>query len=384
MRVGIDYRPALVNREGIGRYARELVRGLIELKFDGNLGLFGYTLSPLRVPREELGIDGTRAELVRLRLPSRALPWMLNRIGRGVDDLVGGCSVYHHTTYSRLRVARAAEVVTIHDCAYLLGADYVSEESAQSMERAARELVAHADRILVPTEFSGAEVVLHLGAFPGQITVTGLGCDHIARRLPADALAPRAPRRDPYLVTVARVDNRKNHLRMLWAFERLVREGLPHRWVIAGPPGHGADSFERALSDSPARERITWKRFVPETELAPLIAGADLFLFASLHEGFGLPPLESMVCGTPVLTSCVAAMPEVCGDAAWFVEPTEEDAIFEGMLRLLREPELRSDLALRGRQRARRFTWKETARKTLAAYRMAAEGKEQPKLRRTL
>jgi glycosyltransferase involved in cell wall biosynthesis len=185
---------------------------------------------------------------------------------------------------------------------------------------------------------------------------------------------------------VSRVDNRKNHLRMLQAFELLVQEGLPHRWVVAGPPGHGSDAFERALASSPARDRVEWRRFVPETELPRLYAQADLLLFASLNEGFGIPSLEAMVCGTAVLTSCVTAMPEVGGDAAFFVEPTDVERIFEGARRLLTEPELREDHVLRGRQQARRFTWRDTAKHTLLAYQSATEPEadEGPGLRRSL
>ncbi len=383
MRVGLDYRPALVNREGIGRYTRELVRGLIGHAFDPNLGLFGYTLRGACFTRAELGLAGTRAELLRMRMPSRWIPWMLRRLGKGVDDLVGGCEVYHHTQYSRLEVRRAAEVATIHDCSYLLDADFVDRAAAERMGQAARELAQRARRVLVPTEFVGADVVMHLGVYPNKVSVTGLGCDHLARALPAEGFPPA---REPYVLTVSRVDNRKNHVRMLSAFELLVREGLPHRWVVAGPPGHGCEHFERALANSPARKRVEWRRLVPERELPRLYAQADLFLFASLNEGFGLPPLEAMVAGTAVLTSCVTAMPEVCGDAAWFVEPTDVERIFEGARRLLVEPELRADLILRGRQQARRHTWRDTAKHTLIAYRNATEPEEAdpPPLRRSL
>jgi glycosyltransferase involved in cell wall biosynthesis len=224
MRVGIDYRPALVNREGIGRYVRELVRGMLEHNFGGNLGLFGYTLAGARFSRAELGLGaastgGPAPELVRLRWPSRALPWLLAKSGKGVDDLVGGCQVYHHTQYSRLGVRQALEVATIHDCLYLKDADYVDARSAERMAAAARELAARAKRILVPSEFVGAEVVLHFGVWPSQVTVTPLGCDHVARALPPEGF-PAA--KEPYVLTVARVDNRKNHVRMLAAFELLV------------------------------------------------------------------------------------------------------------------------------------------------------------------
>ena len=137
MRVGIDYRPALVNREGIGRYTRELVRGMVEHAFDRNLGLFGYTLARSRFTRGELGLEDAEAELVRLRIPSKWVPWILQRLGKGVDDLVGGCDVFHHTQYNRLEVRQAAEVATIHDCIYLHQADFVDAGAAKRMEAAA-------------------------------------------------------------------------------------------------------------------------------------------------------------------------------------------------------------------------------------------------------
>jgi glycosyltransferase involved in cell wall biosynthesis len=372
MRVGIDYRPALVNREGIGRYARELVRALIGHNFGANLGLFGYTLAAPRVSRAELGLADAagRPELLRLRWPSRALPWLLARLGKGVDDLVGGCQVYHHTQYSRLHVRRALEVATLHDCLYLKDADYVARDAAERMSVAARELAQRARRILVPSEFVGAEVVLHFGVWPAQVSLTPLGCDHIARAMPAQGF-PRP--RKPYVLTVARVDNRKNHVRMLAAFERLVREGFPHRWVVAGPPGHGVEHFQRALARSSVASRVEWRRDVDEAELPRLYAQADLFLFASLGEGFGLPPLEAMAAGTPVVTSALTALPEVCGDAAWYVEPTDPERIFEAARRLLAEPHLRAEFVAKGRVQARKFTWRETARSTLIAYQKATE-----------
>ena len=214
MRIGLDYRAALVNREGIGRYARELVRGMVELGFDGNLGLFGYTLARARFGRRELGLEEARAELLRLRLPSSWLPWMLARLGKGVDDLVGGCEVYHHTQPNRLPVRRALEVATIFDCIYTLDAGYLDPASAERMTAAARELVGHAKRILVPSEFVGAEVVMALGAHPGRVQVAHLGCDHVARALPPEGFGPPP---EPYVLTVSRVDARKNHLRMLEA-----------------------------------------------------------------------------------------------------------------------------------------------------------------------
>lgn len=382
MRVGLDYRPALVNREGIGRYARELVRGFCEHRFDANVGLFGYTLAPRRYSRDELGIAGTRAELVRLRLPSRWLEPLMRWLGRGADDLVGGCHVYHHTQPNLLPVREAVEVVTIFDCIYTYDVGYLDPVVAERMTRTARAMVQRAQRVLVPTEFVGAEVVMALGAHPARVSTTELGCDHVVRFLPPE---PPARPKEPFLLTVSRVDARKNHLRMLQAFELLVRDGFPHRWLVCGPRGFGSEDFERALAHSPARDRIEWRRDVSDRELPGLYARSDLFLFASLSEGFGLPPLEAMACGAPVVTSGVTALPEVCGDAAFLVEPTDVERIFEACRRVLLEPDLADDLRRRGRARARRYTWKETAKQTLLAYQAALSSRDQDDaLRRSL
>jgi len=370
VRVGLDYRPALINREGIGRYTRELVRGFIDLDFDSHLGLFAYSLAGSKFTRRELGVAGSKAELIRMRFPSRWIPILLERMGKGVDDLIGGCDVYHHTQPNLLAVRQAVEVATIFDCIYTLDAGYLSKEAAERMTSVAKEMVSRVRLVIVPCEYVGAEVVLALGARPDQVAIAHLGCDHVARDLPPEGFGKA---REPYVLTVSRVDARKNHLRMLEAFERLVKEGFPHRWVIAGPGGHGVEVFERELAVSPARHRVEWKRFVPDSELPKLYSQADLFLFASLNEGFGLPPLEAMACGVPVVSSVVTSMPEVLGDAALLVEPTDVERIFEASRRMLAEPEYAREFAEKGKRRAREFTWKECARKTLIAYREATK-----------
>jgi glycosyltransferase involved in cell wall biosynthesis len=377
MRVGIDYRPALVNREGIGRYTRELVRALVESGFDSSLGLFGYTLAAKRFSTDELGLAGSKAELLRFRLPSRVVPWLLERLGKGVDDLVGGCQVYHHTQPNLLAVRSAAQVATIFDCIYTIDAveetraGYMESETAERMTAVARAMIEQCDRILVPSEFVGAEVVLSFGVAPAKITITHLGCDHVVRHLPPGGF-PKADA--PYVLTATRVDPRKNHVRILQAFEALVREGLPHRWIVAGPPGWRSEDFEAALARSPAAARVEWRKSVSDQELTRLYAQADLLLWPSLNEGFGLPPLEAMACGTPVATSCVTSMPEICGDAALLVEPTDPERIFEAARRLLTDRELHEEHVLRGNRRAREFTWRECARRTLLGYQAVSAG----------
>ena len=370
VRVGIDYRPALANREGIGRYARELVRAFVELGADEGLCLFSTTLSSARFSKEQMGLERSRARSLRLRLPSKWLPALMRASGRGADDWLGGVAVFHHTQPNLLMVRKAVEVATIFDCIYMLREGWLDDESALRMERAARAQVERAKLILVPSAFVAADVIARLGARPAQVLVTELGCDHAAR-----ALVPRGPREPsqaPFVLTVSRVDARKNHVRMLAAFERLVAEGFPQRWIVAGPRGFGSSAFETARRCSSARARVEWREYVAEAELARLYASADAFVFASLNEGFGLPPLEAMVHGVPVVAARAASLPEVCGDAALLVDPLSVDAIADGLRRVLSERDLAQDLAHKGRERAQKFTWRACAEKTLAAYATAA------------
>ncbi len=376
MRIGIDYRPALVNREGIGRYTRELVRALHGHQFDPNLGLFGYTLRAPRFSKTELGLEDSRAELLRLRLPSRALPWILDKMRKGVDDLVGGCQVYHHTQPNMLHVREAAEVVTIFDCIPAMDADnpngpgYMDPEVAKRMTANAKRMAQQAQLVLVPCRFVGAEVVMSLGVSPERVFVTPLGCDHVLEHLPPGGFPPPGT---PFILTVSRVDRRKNHLRMLEAFENLVREGFPHHWIVVGPVGFGHEEFAAALAQSPAANRVEWRREASDREVVQLYSQADLLLWPSLSEGFGLPPVEAMACGTPVLTSIVTSLPEVCGDAAMLVEPTDSGEIFEGARRLLTEQDLREEYISKGSRRARELTWAECARTTLMGYSAARD-----------
>jgi glycosyltransferase involved in cell wall biosynthesis len=371
VKVGIDYRSALINREGIGRTTRELVRALIEIGHGPDLGLFGWTLAPVKFTRDELGLElpGGEAEarLARFRFPSRWIPDLCRTLGKGVDDLSGGCDVFHHAQPHILPVRAAVEVGTIFDCIYTRGGGFVSEAAAETMTRAAQEMVARCKQLIVPSRFVAGEVVSAFGADPARVHVAWLGCDHLLRGA-SDVHVGR----EPLALTVSRVDRRKNHVRMLRVFERLVAAGLVERWIVAGPDGHGVEEFDAALLASPVRSRVERLRHVADNELPRLYKSASVFLFASLDEGFGLPPLEALACGTPVVAGRNSSMPEVLGDAALLVDAADEDAIFEAARSLLVDRELNSDLRQRGLSRARTLSWQACARAVHDVYSKAA------------
>jgi glycosyltransferase involved in cell wall biosynthesis len=399
LRVGLDARPALVNREGIGRYTRELVRALlahddtlladVETSAGGDaatpaagadieLRLFGSTLAAARAADAELGLPHPRARLVRWRLPSRVLHKGLAWTRLGVDDLIGGCDLFHHTQPNILPVRRAREVLTVFDALFVSDAEghtldggpppgWVEPATARRMTDTLRAAAARADLVLTGCHWVARDIEHSLGIDPARVRVTYLGCDHLP-------LLPRVPAAQPYVLTVARVDPRKNHIGVLRAFEALVHEGRDLQWVIAGPVGWRCEVIEAAIARSPVRERIEWRRAVTEDELAQLYAGASLFLWPSYAEGYGLPPLEAMRAGVPVIASNRTTLPEVLGDGAWLIDPDEDGALAEAARQLLDDEGLRTDLVARGRTRAAELTWARCAAETLAAYRCFASG----------
>jgi glycosyltransferase involved in cell wall biosynthesis len=363
VRIGLDYRPALINREGIGRYARELVRELQQLGGDDRLGLFGWTLAGVRRPGR-----GARA---RERAPE---PRCASR--RAGCRACAGCSAaawttssavpsfWHHTQPSALPVRAALEVATVFDCIYLRDEGFLSAAAAESMRRSVSELIERSRLVLVPSEFVARDVQASFGVPRERLVVTHLGCDHVLRHAPPD----RGAAREPFLLTVARVDRRKNHRRILTAFERIADAGFPHRWIVAGPPGHGAAELEQALSRSPARARIEWHKDAGEAQLARWYSSCSAFLFPSLDEGFGLPPLEAMALGAPVIAAGAARCPR-----SWARRPCWSTRSTSTRSSSARAPCSASPSSPRSSRApaasaARGFTWRACAQATRAAY----------------
>jgi glycosyltransferase involved in cell wall biosynthesis len=369
MRAAVDYRAALVNREGIGRATRELVRALPAADPDLSLRLFGWTLARGALERGESADLRRlpRTRLARLRFPARWIPRACALLGRGADDLAGGADVFHHTQTHVLPVRRARETAMVYDCIWARPGAGLTDEAAARMAAGVHALARRCARVFAPTRHVRDDLVRTLGLDPARIDVTPLGCDHVLR----GPLRPAAPAGAAYVLTVARVDARKNHVRLLRVLERLAAQGFPHRWIVAGPRGHGAEDFERALETSSVRARVQRREHVPDAELRGLYTGASAFWFASLDEGFGLPPLEAAACGAPVLASSAGSLPEVLGDGALLPDPSDEDALFAAARSLLAEPDLARALAERGRARAALYTWNACARATIAGWRRA-------------
>jgi glycosyltransferase involved in cell wall biosynthesis len=374
LRVAISTSVNQRGKSGVAAYLFGLIDGLVNACPDLNLTLFGLAEDrPLFAP----WLDRARWEEVdeRWRPAARdvlwhqlALPGRLRKIG---------AEVVHIPSYRRI-LARppCPQVVTVHDCAaFQLRGKYDPARMAYGRPVVPR-LARPARRLLTVSQATANDVTTFFHRPASAVQVVWNGIDHHRFRpaTPA-ALADFRARQQlnrPYFVYLARLEHpAKNHVRLIEAFERLLdaHPELPHELVLAGADWHGAKVVHARVATSPLRARIRTPGFVNGPDLPLWYAGAELLAYPSLFEGFGLPPVEAMACGCPVVCSDRGALGEVVGTAARLIEPESPAAIAEGLWEVLAAPEV---WRRRGLARARLFDWTRTAQATAAIYRAAA------------
>jgi glycosyltransferase involved in cell wall biosynthesis len=236
----------------------------------------------------------------------------------------------------------------------------------------------HLGRITVPSQCTKNDLVKHLSTDPVKVTVVSLGVDSRFQpaRCPGSVAAVKRKYRlpDRFILYVGTLEPRKNLARLIGAYRRLREEGVQHGLVIAGGRGWLCDDVFEAAGRDGLGEHVIFTGHVDEDDLLALYQSADVFAFPSLYEGFGLPVLEAMACGVPVVCSDRGSLPEAAGDAALLVDPTDESAIAAALARALRDDDLRRELVARGLRRAREFTWDKVARNFLSVYQEVAAG----------
>jgi glycosyltransferase involved in cell wall biosynthesis len=241
-------------------------------------------------------------------------------------------------------------------------------------------LVRKLTLVLTVSESSKRDIVEFARVPEDRVLVTPLGVDRTAyyprdRDLAQAGMANKYGTRPPYILYISRIEHPgKNHVRLIRAFSRLkARTRLPHQLVLAGSDWTRSEEVHREADQSPFARDILFTGFASGNDLPLLYAGADLFLFPSLYEGFGMPVLEAMACRAPVACSNLSSLPEVAGDAALLFDPYDEEDMASVMERILTDARLRETLAEKGWKRAQGYTWEATARQTLQALYRAAE-----------
>jgi len=372
VRVGIDARAlgTASGRRGVGVYIRGLLSGLApQMGPDDELLVFGSVGDAIP--------DLPGARRVTLTRPRRGitlwdqLAWPLLLSRRGV-------TIFHSPFYAipRLRPPGCRAVQTVHDLTPLKLPGAVSRHNARIFRMNFR-LARAADRLIVPSEATLKDVVTLLSFPAGRIAVIPQAADITeADIVAADAALPETLSRfglkRRYLLHTGGHDIVKNLPGLLAAFDALTREGRDLDLVIAGEHGPATAALIARAAVLGALPRVRLPGFVPRPDLIALYRGAAVVVYPSWAEGFGLPVVEAMACGAPVVTSRAGSLPEVGGDACLYADAADPDSIAKEVGRLLDGETLAADLSRRGRERARRFSWRETARRTLDLYREMA------------
>lgn len=375
MRIGIDAR-LVTYRRGMGNVVYHLVHALAQL--DGDHHYMLYIDDPLAIGH----LPAHPRFTPRLLRPALYPLWeqvALPLAARGDRVEVLHCPANTGPMWLSPTVAL---VLTVHDVMYLLPANQLptSPSLYQRLGRLYRRLVvprvARRAAVLTDSEHSRQDILRLIGLPADAVTVAPLAPGTIYGRAssPADLAAARAAYNleGPFILTLGAIDPRKNTARALEAFAmlRASRADAPLLAVVGLPPA-GQAPFAQLAARLGVADAVRFAGFVPEEHLVALYSAAELLLYPSLYEGFGLPVVEAMACDTPVVTSPVGSIPEVAGDAALLVDPGDPGSIAAALQRLLSSPELRRDLVARGRARLGHLSWERAARVTLAAYEQA-------------
>jgi len=370
MQVGIDYTAAARQRAGIGRYTRELVGALIAQRSPHRYVLFAAT-GGLATGDWRLAIKGRPVQLRALPISDEWLArlWHRLRLPIPVETVIGPVDVFYSPDFV-LPPTRCGTrtLLTVHDLSFVHYPDHFVPKLVRYLSQVVPRSVARADRVLADSEATRADLITHLGTPPEKVDVLYSG---VAPRFRPEVepgererLRARYGLGDvPYILSVGTLQPRKNYTRLIQAFARLRGDV---QLAIAGGRGWLCQDILAEAARLGGRVRILG--FVEEVDLPVLYRNAALFAFPSLYEGFGLPVLEAMACGVPVVCSNASSLPEVAGDAALLIDPLDTEELTQALNRGLEDAGLRQAMVDRGFVQAARFTWERAARQLLAVF----------------
>jgi len=373
MRIGLDGLPLAYVKTGVGHYTFELARALAGLDPASQFEIV-YPSTSLSI---SLPLDGDRSplpgnlQLARVPVGPIGRHWWSAGLPRYIKR--SGFDLFHGTNYDVPLWRRCATVLTIHDLSLLL---HPGTHRKRSVSRARRRLplmVRAADAIITPTESVRREVCEHLKTSDAKVFAVPEAARACFR--PIDFAATEIARRrlgvnNDFLLTVGTIEPRKNLVTLVRAFEEVAR-ALPEsnlQLVIAGGRGWLSGPIFQVMEKSPARDRIVLTDYLHDDDLRALYGSCRAFVYPSLYEGFGLPPLEAMACGAPVIASRIPALAETTGDAALLFDHTSANDLAQKILALVGDENATQKLSKAGLKRASEFSWEQTAQLTLNIY----------------
>jgi glycosyltransferase involved in cell wall biosynthesis len=376
----IDVSSAVHAKAGIGRYAESLAGALVARQ----PGRFALFYNRVRGSQPPDGLESVPRRTVRAGYkPWRMAVWLGQLAGIGFNRLLPGADLFHATEHLLLPLRGVPTVLTVHDMIFKLFPQHQKRLNYWYLNATMPLYCRRTDAIITVSQHSKRDIVQHYGLDPAKIVVI-----HEAAA-PGFAPAPpatveEARRRyslpDEFLIHVGTIEPRKNLTRLVEALQVLRDAGLKIPLLVVGGKGWLYDDFFRRLEQLEARDVIYFPGYVPAADLPLLYGAATLAVMPSVYEGAGLPVVEAMACGTPVVCSNASSLPEMGGDAACYFDPYDVEKIAEALRLVWTDADLRTDMRQRGLVQAASFSWDQAAVETLAVYErlLGAPAVEQP------
>ena len=372
MRVVLNGLPINYPISGVGRYTLMLSRSLNDLIGEQNIFWFGE-----RKIGENIGNQNSKHYLFL----NRSI-YLFKKLMRRVPywrSLIFYCrnkqfqlhvrsvspSLYHETNYALFDFDRGPTVITLYDLSFVKHPEWHPKDRVKYFEKYCLKKLSQVDAIITISEFSKKEIIELLGIDAKKIYVTYPGVDR--KFMPEGERMKGLPNK--YILFVGTLEPRKNLPTLLNAYRSLPKD-LQEKYplVISGAFGWYTDEFKKALRLLKGREKPILTGYVNQDDLPGLYRGASLFVYPSYYEGFGLPVIEAMASGVPVVTSNTTSLPEVVGETGLLVSPYDADALREAMIELIENEGLKRELLEKGITRAKQFSWKKCASETIEVY----------------
>jgi glycosyltransferase involved in cell wall biosynthesis len=371
LRIALDGDTLGRKRTGDESYLASLMLGLGSA--DARNEYVVFTRDPEREARRFAVLDGDRWRFRRVGPNS---VWLRHPLGLPRALRRERPDVFHAQYFLPPR-CRCRCVLTVHDISFAVRPEYFTLRDRVFLGALVPSALRRAARVITDTEYTRADLLSRYRLDPARISVIPLAAD--ARHQPLDRERCRAEIRrrhgfdTPFILFVGTFQPRKNLSTLVRAYGMLrERAALPHKLLVVGKPKYMYEAIHQAIRDTRCEPHVVFAGFVDDADLPTYYNAADVFAFPSLYEGFGLPVVEAMQCGTPVVCSSASCLPEVAADGALLVDPHQPEAFREALERVLTDAAFAENLRERGLRRAAQFSWERTARETLRVYDQAA------------
>lgn len=376
MNILFDASPLLNQKTGIGYYTYSLVTAMLKLNPENSYYLFdkySCNILPNNIALENNTKMPLHGNLSRLR--SKLFYYLWYYAGLSVFDLKLGlkADISHGVNFYPIPTKNGKSVVTIHDLYFLINPQHLGTIAKATLPWEIYKSAQKADFIITVSESASRDVLDKLSINPDKVRAIPVAAREQFRCINNEEINSETREKyvngQPYILFVGTLEPRKNLVRLVKAYGSIKKRGYPHKLIMAGRRGWLYEEIFQTINQLGLEKDVITPDYIPEEDLVALYNAADLFAFPSLYEGFGVPVLEAMACGAPVITSNTSSLPEVAGEAALLVHPEDVDGLTNSIEKILTDKELRSSLRQKGFEQAQKFSWIKTAQQTMEVYR---------------